>query len=337
MAAFPIQRGTNISHWLSQSNDRGEARKRRFTREDAARLADLGFDHLRLPIDEEQMWTANGAREPEAWDLLNEGLDWCEEFGLRAIVDLHILRSHHFNTGCKLLFSDPAAPEQWADLWRDLSKELRPRALDQVAYELMNEPVAEDADDWNRVLRAPYAAIRELEPERMIAIGSNRWNHVASYPEFAPPENDPNLLLVFHFYNPMQITHYMAYWVKGMCDYRGAIQYPGRPVPEEELEKLSPELRERIEEVNEPYDRAVMEASLQPALDKAQQMGLRLWCNEFGVISKAPDAIRKAWYLDFIAVLEKHNIAWTNWDMRGDFGLFDKNNEDTVVVQSLLQ
>ena len=47
-----IKRGTNISHWLSQSDERGEKRRAHFTKQDADLLAASGLDHLRLPMDE---------------------------------------------------------------------------------------------------------------------------------------------------------------------------------------------------------------------------------------------------------------------------------------------
>ena len=335
---FEIGRGTNISHWLSQSEARGEERRKRFGRDDSARLAGLGLDHLRLPIDEEQMWAEDGTREAEAWDLLNQGLDWCEEDGMRAVVDLHILRCHHFNADRegKSLFSDPQAAAHFADCWRDLSDGLGARSNDRVAYEILNEPVADDPADWNRVLRGPYDAIRAAEPDRVIAIGSNRWSSAATYPDFAPPTGDRNVVLVVHFYNPMLITHYTAPWCKGLGDYHGPIQYPGRPVPEDALEALEPELREHIGAMNQHFDVGVMAESLEPALKKAGEMGLPLWCNEFGVIAAAPDDIRRAWYGDFLTVLDKHNIAGANWDFRGGFGLFDKDCNPTVVVDALL-
>ena len=49
---FRIKRGTNISHWLSQSEERGEARLNHIQEDDFARLDSLGFDFVRLPIDE---------------------------------------------------------------------------------------------------------------------------------------------------------------------------------------------------------------------------------------------------------------------------------------------
>ena len=54
---FRIKRGTNLSHWLSQNNeDRGEARKQHIQEDDFARLDSLGFDFVRIPIDEVQFW-----------------------------------------------------------------------------------------------------------------------------------------------------------------------------------------------------------------------------------------------------------------------------------------
>ena len=218
--SFEIRRGTNVSHWLSQSARRGRERREWFGLEDVKKLAGIGLDHLRLPIDEEQMWDADGRREPEAWDLMNAFLDWCEQEGLRAVVDLHILRCHHFNAGPegKTLFTDPAAPEHFADLWRDLSDGLAGRRVDRVAYELMNEAVADDPADWNRVYRYPYDAIRQRENDRVIVLGSNMWNQAVTFADLDVPEGDPRMILTFHYYNPMLITHYQASWVPHLSD-----------------------------------------------------------------------------------------------------------------------
>ncbi len=53
---FHISRGVNISHWLSQSSTRGQRRQEYFTEKDVAFIAGLGYDHIRLPVDEEQLW-----------------------------------------------------------------------------------------------------------------------------------------------------------------------------------------------------------------------------------------------------------------------------------------
>lgn len=330
-----IHRGTNISHWLSQSDARGDERRRRFTKADVDRLVDLGLDHLRLPVDEEQLWDEQGAPHEEAWDLLQQGLDWTLEAGLNAVVDLHILRSHHFNEGPKPLFTDPAAAAGFADCWRKLSARLGSRPNDRVAYELLNEAVADDPADWNRVLHLAYHAVRAREPERGLVLGSNRWNSVAQYEFLDVPPNDRNLILTFHYYLPMPVTHYRASWTWPLKDYDGPIQYPGLAIPQEVFNQLPPEQQRRVGSMNALGSRAVMEADLMWPLAVAARTGLPLYCGEFGVHTPAPDAIRAAWYEDFLAVLEARNIAWANWDFRGSFGLFTADNRQTVACTTL--
>lgn len=96
---FAIDKGVNISNWLSQSDVRGEARKNYFTEAEVQQLAGFGFDHIRLPVDEEQLFTEDGQKIPEAFELLHNAIRWCRDADMRVIVDLHILRSHYFNAG----------------------------------------------------------------------------------------------------------------------------------------------------------------------------------------------------------------------------------------------
>jgi endoglucanase len=333
---FDIHRGTNISHWLSQSQARGEERRRYFTRTDVQRLAGLGLDHLRIPIDEEQMWDEKGVRDREAFSLLDSALDWCHEAGLRAVVDLHILRSHHFLDAEPRLFTDPAEAGRFADLWRDLSAHLKRRPNDRVAYELMNEPVAREAADWNRAARAAYEAVRGLEPERTIVLGSNRWNSAMTFYELDVPADDANVILTFHYYHPMLITHYRASWWPG-GKYEGPVHYPGQPIPPHDWQELPAGMKTLLADQNAFYNVQVMDRDLAAPLAVRKQTHLPLYCGEFGCYEKCPDAVRRAWYRDFRSVLAAHGIAWANWDYKGGFGLFDAKGRPTVVVEALLK
>lgn len=152
--SFTIKKGVNIAHWLSQSGARGEARAAYFTSEDISRIAEWGFDHVRIPIDEMQMFHEDGTKDDEAFSLLHAALDECGRQGLRAIVDLHILRSHYFIADVRPLFTEASAQEAFYQCWRDISSELKDYPVSMVAYELMNEPVADDPEDWNRIATA---------------------------------------------------------------------------------------------------------------------------------------------------------------------------------------
>lgn len=336
-----IHRGTNISHWLSQSEKRGDARRAWFTQEDVKRIADWGFDHIRLPIDEQQMWDDSGRQEPEAFDLMEASLDWMEQAGLKAVIDLHILRSHFFISATEpKLFTDPSEAEKFADLWRQLSARLKGRSNERVAYELMNEAVATDAQDWNRVAMMAFQAIRDLEPQRTIILGSNRWNSVKTFDQLHVPE-DANTILTFHFYLPMLVTHHQGRWCTEGRMYDGPIQYPGQPIAPENLGEVRPPENDRLiqldlEELNKPYGRESMVADIVKPLDVARKTGLPLYCGEFGVINKAPHPVRVAWYRDLISVFNEYGIAWANWDYKGDFGMINGRGESTGIAEAML-
>lgn len=334
---FEVRRGTNISHWLSQSQARGEQRRAWFTEEDVKRIAGWGFDHIRLPVDEEQLWAEDGSREEEAFQLLDNALNWCAAAGLRVIVDLHILRSHYFISETEpALYTDPAALEKFADLWRDLSAFMRSRPVDQVAYEMLNEAIAEKPASWNRVSRYVFDILRALEPERTIVLGSNEWNQYQTYPDLDIPQ-DNHLLLTFHYYNPMFITHHRASWVDfGL--YTGSIQYPGLSIPPQCLAELDRVLPDKGRQHNVYFDREIMKQHMLIPHTIAQKTGHALYCGEFGCIHLAPPEIQRCWYRDIISIFDELNISWANWDYKGSFGLIQRDTgQETLALEALMQ
>jgi endoglucanase len=331
---FPLRRGTNISHWLSQSRARGQTRRDYFQRKDVAWLASLGLDHLRLPVDEEQLFDEAGKPEAEAFDLLNKALDWCEEFSMRAVVDLHILRSHHFNAREKPLWTEAAAQERFYECWRQISRQIGKRSELKVAYELMNEPVADDPELWNKLVQKCYDAVRALEPERRMVIGSNRWQSYDTMESLRTPANDPRIILSFHFYHPMVLTHYQAGWTK-VGEYKGPVNYPGRLVPESDLAAAPEDLRRAMSPERIVFDRSTIESMIARPVACARKLGLPLYCGEWGAIDKAPMELRVRWYSDMRSVLEENHIGWATWDFKGSFGLMKGGAPVTPVIRAL--
>ena len=62
--------GTNLAHWLSQTGRRGAERRGFITERDIADIAALGFDHVRIPVDEPQLWDGQGKRDEDAFAAL---------------------------------------------------------------------------------------------------------------------------------------------------------------------------------------------------------------------------------------------------------------------------
>jgi endoglucanase len=334
--AFEIRRGTNISHWLSQSNRRGEARREWFGEKDVELIASLGFDHIRLPVDEEQMWDEAGHKEAEAFELLHSAIGWAQKNKLRVVVDLHILRSHHFNADEKPLWTQPEAQEKFFQLWRELSAELKRYPVSAVAYELMNEPVADDPEDWNRLVAKATAIVRENEPHRKIVIGSNRWQSTSTFDQLRIPEGDRDIILSFHLYTPMLITHYKASWTS-VGRYEGLVTYPGQLVQPEDIEGLPADVAQIVRNNNGVYDREKLESLLAKPLALARKLDLPLYCGEWGALPTTPREVRMQWYRDVRLNLEKHGIAWANWDYKGGFGILVRDGRpDREFIQVLL-
>jgi endoglucanase len=67
-----------------------------------------------------------------------------------------------------------------------------------------------------------------------------------------------------------------------------------------------------------------------------ERTGRPLYCGEFGCIGHCPDELRRRWLKDFVALLNREHIGWSNWDYRGLFGAFTPQGQPTVVAESLL-
>lgn len=333
---FRISRGVNVSHWLSQSSTRGQRRQTYFTEKDVEYIAKLGYDHIRLPVDEEQLWDEGGKKEAEAFTLLTNAVNWCRDHHLRVVVDLHILRSHHFNAKDRPLWIDPKAQDKFFQLWRDLSAELRKCPVDLVAYELMNEPVADNPEDWNKIVEKAVGEIRKTEPERKIVIGSNKWQSVNTMDQLRIPQGDRNIILSFHFYTPMLITHYKASWTD-VGKYSGPVNYPGQIVDPNQIEHLPADIARIVKANNGVYDRDALGKLIQKPIATAAKYDLPLYCGEWGCLSTTPRQARLQWYEDVRSILEANNIAWANWDYKGGFGIIARDGQpDEGLIEALI-
>jgi endoglucanase len=323
--SFHINKGTNIGHWLSQSKNRGEERQKFILEKDIRFIDSLGFDHIRLPIDEEQMWDENEKRHDDAFALMQNCLEWAREEGLRVIIDLHILRSHYFNAQEKPLWTKVEEQDKFIRLWKDLSGSLHEWPNAMVAYEFMNEPVADDAEQWNVLLARVADSIRKWEPQRVLVIGSNRWQSAATFDQLRIPANDTNIVLSFHFYEPMVLTHYHAGWTE-YKDFNGEVNYPGQIV-----------LNTKDPKYMKVYNRDTLLKMMQKPIHLADSLKLPLYCGEFGVYKEFFPAAKLAWYTDMISIFREHNIAYANWNYKSDaFGIVDENSNPIVTVIKIL-
>ena len=347
---FVIRKGVNLSHWMSQTRD-WSPKDKFITKEDVKLIHSFGFDHIRIPIDEEELWHENGEVIKQSLQYVKSCLDWCAEFGLRAVIDLHILRSHHFNArnneGEMTLWSDTVAQNNLMKLWENLSEYLRDYPNNMVAYEIMNEPVAPDHEQWNKLIARAVKIIRQREPERIIIIGSNMWQQPYTFPYLKVPENDKNIILSVHTYHPYFVTHYKAYWSPSK-NYHGPVQYPGQCITDSAFEKYVDKTDEALmarldeEKARDVYNKEKLHSILQDAIDKSRELGLQLYCNEFGCLPSIPEETRLKYYQDITDIFKENCIAYANWDYKGDFRIVEwdrknlKNQEPNIKLIKIL-
>jgi endoglucanase len=331
-----MRTGVNVSHWLSQSDKRGKERKNYITQADFDTIASVGFDHVRIPVDEEQLWDLKGRKDKEAFELLHNAIGWALAAKLRVIVDLHILRSHHFIAESNPLWTDSKEQEKLVDLWRQLSEELQKYPNEMLAYEILNEAVADDPDDWNKLFTKVIAAIREIEPERKIVIGSNRWQIPDTFPDLKLPKNDRNFILSFHFYTPMALTHHLAPW-SIVSEYTGPINYPGQIIDTSHYNQLSePVVNAMREHANGYFTKDTLEKAMSPAIQFAKEKNLPLFCGEFGVYPTIPEEIMLRWYRDVCDIFNRNDIAYCHWCYKGDFPVVNEKSEPNRKLVSVL-
>lgn len=323
---FPIVRGVNVAHWLSQSKERGAERARKFTEADFRQIAKLGFDHVRFPVDEEHLWMADGSRDEAGFAHLHEGIAWSFKHGLRVIVDLHILRSHHFNQAkTRTLWTSAEEQAKMVGFWRQLSVELRDYPRDRLAYEIMNEPETDRPEAWNTLMNRAVAEIRRGEPERVLLIGSRSGNQVGTFSELSIPAGDPNLILTFHYYSPLLLTHYRAPWSKS-GKYEGPISYPGRIVDTKDYANIADaDTLEAVKNRGGVFNREVMAREVFKLVTLGKKLGLRVHCGEFGCYGQAPLELRQRWYRDMESIFREYGVAWTHWEWKGAFALVEKD------------
>ena len=342
---FRIKRGTNLSHWLSQSEQRGEARRLHIQEDDFERLEKLGFDFVRIPIDEVQFWDEQGKQLPEAWGLLKNALDLARKHNLRAIVDLHIIRSHYFNAvnesdkAANTLFTSEKSQQDLINLWYQLSDSLKNYSTDWVAYEFMNEPVADEHEQWNQLVAKVHKALREREPDRTLVIGSNMWQSYGTMKYLKVPEGDKNIILSFHYYNPMILTHYGAWWTP-IGKYKGKVNYPGILISQEDFEAAPDSIKKDLEPyTKEEWNIDRIRADFKDAIEVAKKYDLQLFCGEWGVYEPVDRELAYNWTRDMLTVFDEFNIAWTTWCYDADFGFWDQQRhayKDYPLVELLM-
>lgn len=323
-----LNRGINLGGYLSQCCHEENHYDTFIQKEDIKQIAEWGCDHVRLPIDYNVLESDEGIVKENGFQRVRQVIDWCKEYQLNIILDLHKAYGYDFNDAGdeekNNLFSSQVLQKRFVDLWIEIMKHFGKD--DNVAFELLNEVVEkENASAWNKLISATIAEIRKINATAPIIYGGIQWNSVKTLKLLDIP-NDENIIFTFHFYEPLLFTHQKAYWVATM-DPNQTIYYPESMEYYQEKSKVLGFQGEvvRLAQSKEMGE-AFIEEMIQEAIDAAGKAGVSLYCGEFGVIDQAPIEDTLRWYQDVVNVFSRHHIGGAIWSYRKmDFGIIEEH------------
>lgn len=191
-----------------------EFRRNYVRREDILRMAELGYNSVRLPIN----WRVLMEDEPgirwkeDGFRLIDNLLDWCEETGIYVFLDLH--GAPGGQTGANIddcvddfprLFTDRDSWDKGIALWGELARRYKERWI-VGGYDLLNEPLRPDdgrkpCQHLLSKLRDFYIeAVREIrryDTVHMLSIEGSSWS---TDPAVFCQDYDGNMVIHFHRY-----------------------------------------------------------------------------------------------------------------------------------------
>jgi endoglucanase len=288
-------------------------------------VREAGFDHVRVPM---RISSHADVKPPYAIEKrFLHRMDWAVDQALSNDLGI-IVDMHHYIPMMK-------APKVHADrlvgLWREIATHYKgmPRA---VVYEVLNEPTDKlTAEVWNPILARVVAAIREIDPDRLIIVEGAHWASAKDLRDTLQiPPGDPNLIASFHMYAPMYFTHQGFSWMEPWYQTRG-VTFPGpppAPVTPVAAADAYPEGHTFFEGYNSepaetnPGGPAAIIEQMEMAEAFAKRTGMRIYLGEFGAGVNGDVASRGRWVRTARSEAEKRGFGWGYWDFCRNFAAY---------------
>jgi endoglucanase len=336
-----LRHGINLSEWFAQVYDPRGYTKAHFedwtTSADVALIKAAGFDHVRLSVNPQPMMDAerrhNGTTE--YFGYLDAALKMILDAGLAVEIDMHPDSDFKARLAKEDDFVEP-----FADFWRTVARHYASWDPERVFFEILNEPEMRDPYRWYGIESKLAAAIRQGAPAHTIIAAGAKWDDDDDM-LLLEPLRDPNVIYVFHFYEPHIFTHQGATWGAYYWRWLKGLHYPSSPENASQVAATVPEAVHRLDVIRygqDHWDASRVEAEINQAADWARQHGVPLVCNEFGVyraFSEPQD--RAAWLKDVRTSLERHNIGWAMWDYSGGFGVVTKKEGKATLDETTVK
>jgi aryl-phospho-beta-D-glucosidase BglC (GH1 family) len=349
-----LAQGVNISRWFT--NSASLKRLSDYLSDEALKfIYDLGFTHIRLPINPDLLFQEDNPTELNSGMLayVDKAISRIQAQGLAVIVDIHP-RGIAGNQFQKQLIEDDVFADKFIKFWGALAKHLSITNPELVFLETINEPYhfigngssydKFTAERWEKIQAQILQAMRQNAPQHTLiakALGDG----------YKPlldlkPVADGNVVYNFHFYAPFIFTHQGASWIDGPIASLKEVPYPSLPLRSDrdaQLQSSKPDLLTNYVNYGN-WNAARIDTIVHQVANWALANHVHVTANEFGVLrNSAPNSDRLNWLNDVSTSLARYDMGKALWSYEEPFGLtyiekkqkiFDKDVASTIGLKT---
>jgi endoglucanase len=281
--------------------------KGRFKERHFRLIHDAGFQSVRINLHAlQRMDPGDGFKLEDSW---LSTLDWAVKNalanGLMVILDLH-----NYND----VASDPARfKPRILGFWKQIAERFKD-APDSLLFEILNEPNGRLTPQlWTEFRGEALAIIRATNPGRTVVIGPPFWNGIGHLDELDLPEEDRNIIVTVHYYEPFPFTHQGAPWSKWTAHLSG-------------VNWGSEQEKKRVEKDFGQVQKWSL-AHRRPIL-----------LGEFGAYDKGPMDSRARYTACVARAAESLGWAWSYWQFDSDFIVYNIDKDQWVepILEALI-
>lgn len=272
-------------------------------------IKEAGFQHVRIPI----RWSAHAEVDSPYTVEINFTNRIKHVINVALAHDLFtVINIHHYEEICQ---NPSAHKDRFLTLWRQIStifQDYPPELL----FEILNEPHDNLTPDlWNQYFSAALEIIRQTNPSRTVIIGTANWGGIGALSALDIPEDEQNLIVTIHYYEPFQFTHQGAEWVAGSDDWLGTT-WSASFNQVSEMKNHFDQIKAWADDQNRP-----------------------IHIGEFGAYSRADINSRRLWTGYVVNLCQQYNFSWAYWEFCAGFGAYDRTTGawNTQLLGALIQ
>lgn len=282
------------------------------TERDVLYIASLGMDHIRLGFDQLVVEEKPYIYRSHIFDIIEDFMKNCKKYGLNVVLNMHKAIGNYCDAEQEVhLLDSEELQKRFIAVWVEF--ETRFADYPEAAFEILNEVLNVDPEKWNVLAEKTIAAVREINPERKIIIGSTCYNSVHTL-KYLKVFDDENVIYTFHNYQPHCFTHQQSLLRADLLYYNRKMPYPGDAERYRDYERVV-NGNENTYQGYEIIGKEFLYDELAPAVEFIEKNPDKiLWCGEFGTIRHCKTEWRENFMRDMISFLKEHEIPYCVWN-----------------------